>query len=209
MESLTRRQRDGGETPAYFKKAPSWASWGATRLEGAEAIDSIACKAAIAWKAGEPLKVENIEVASPKHGEVRVKQRPPVPPSFVLFPLRRALQTCGKLFQRATPREFVWFAARPESSEETRASLSPRFPPYATQLSDESYVVPSGTGMKPQFFYSATGSRRPRLVALEDADEMFVQLDNGNLSDVGDTEDDEDEDFIFEEAGSDDCALQT
>ncbi|KAH6948702.1 hypothetical protein HPB50_025892 [Hyalomma asiaticum] len=65
-----------------------------------------------------------------------------------------------------------------------------------------------GTGMKPEFFYSATRSRRPRLVALEDADEMFVQLDNGNLSDVGDTEDEEDEDFIFEEASSDDCALQ-
>ncbi|KAH6921767.1 hypothetical protein HPB50_004673 [Hyalomma asiaticum] len=63
--------------------------------------------------------------------------------------------------------------------------------------------------MKPEFFYSATRSRRPRLVALEDADEMFVQLDNGNLSDVGDTEDEEDEDFIFEEASSDDCSLQT
>ncbi|KAH6923162.1 hypothetical protein HPB50_024122 [Hyalomma asiaticum] len=68
---------------------------------------------------------------------------------------------------------------------------------------------PAGTGMKPEFFYSATRSRRPRLVALEEADEMFVQLDNGNLSDVGDTEDEEDEDFIFEEASSDDCALQT
>ncbi|KAH6921589.1 hypothetical protein HPB50_003087 [Hyalomma asiaticum] len=56
----------------------------------------------------------------------------------------RALQTCGKLFQRATPRAFVWFAARPESSEETRASLSPRFPPCATEPSDESYVAPSG-----------------------------------------------------------------
>ncbi|KAH6940683.1 hypothetical protein HPB50_004871 [Hyalomma asiaticum] len=44
----------------------------------------------------------------------------------------------------ATPRAFVWFAARPESSEETRASLSPRFPPCATEPSDESYVAPSG-----------------------------------------------------------------
>ncbi|KAH6926680.1 hypothetical protein HPB50_021195 [Hyalomma asiaticum] len=35
--------------------------------------------------------------------------------------------------------------ARPESSEETRASLSPRFPPCATEPSDESYVVPSGS----------------------------------------------------------------
>ncbi|KAH6945745.1 hypothetical protein HPB50_009740 [Hyalomma asiaticum] len=41
-------------------------------------------------------------------------------------------------------------------------------------------------------------------VPLEDADEMFAQLDNGNLSDVGDSEDEEDDDFIFEEAGSDD-----
>ncbi|KAH6928390.1 hypothetical protein HPB50_015474 [Hyalomma asiaticum] len=73
----------------------------------------------------------------------QTQQRPPVPPSFVLFPLRRALQTCGKLFQRATPRAFVWFAARPESSEETRASLSPRFPPGVTEPSDESYVAPS------------------------------------------------------------------
>ncbi|KAH6926498.1 hypothetical protein HPB50_019007 [Hyalomma asiaticum] len=56
----------------------------------------------------------------------------------------RALQTCGKLLQRATPRAFVWFAARPESSEQTRASLSPRFPPCATEPSDESYVASSG-----------------------------------------------------------------
>ncbi|KAH6924396.1 hypothetical protein HPB50_016667 [Hyalomma asiaticum] len=59
-------------------------------------------------------------------------------------PTLRALQTCGKLFQRATPRAFVWFAARPESSEETCASLSPRFPPCATEPSDESYVAPTG-----------------------------------------------------------------
>ncbi|KAH6928705.1 hypothetical protein HPB50_018756 [Hyalomma asiaticum] len=45
---------------------------------------------------------------------------------------------------KATPRAFVWFAAHPESSEETRASLSPRFPPCATEPSDESYVAPSG-----------------------------------------------------------------
>ncbi|KAH6919683.1 hypothetical protein HPB50_029329 [Hyalomma asiaticum] len=47
------------------------------------------------------------------------------------------------------------------------------------------------------------------MVALKDAGEMFVQLDNGNLSDVGDTEDEEDDDFIFEEAGSGDCTLET
>ncbi|KAH6924175.1 hypothetical protein HPB50_013358 [Hyalomma asiaticum] len=34
-------------------------------------------------------------------------------------------------------------ATCPESSEETRASLSPRFPPCATEPSDESYVAPS------------------------------------------------------------------
>ncbi|KAH6938567.1 hypothetical protein HPB50_010580 [Hyalomma asiaticum] len=34
--------------------------------------------------------------------------------------------------------------SRPESSEETRASLSPRFPPCATEPSEESYVAPSG-----------------------------------------------------------------
>ncbi|KAH6946215.1 hypothetical protein HPB50_012230 [Hyalomma asiaticum] len=62
---------------------------------------------------------------------------------------------------------------------------------------------------EPEFFYSATRARRPRLVALEDTDEMFVQLDKGNLSDVEDTEDEEDYDFIFEEAGRDDCALET
>ncbi|KAH6938557.1 hypothetical protein HPB50_010522 [Hyalomma asiaticum] len=38
----------------------------------------------------------------------------------------------------------ISFAApRPESSEETRASLSPRFPPCATEPSDERYVAPS------------------------------------------------------------------
>ncbi|KAH8038051.1 hypothetical protein HPB51_020888 [Rhipicephalus microplus] len=38
---------------------------------------------------------------------------------------------------------------------------------------------------------------------------MFAQLDNGNLSSVGDTEDDKDDDErIFREAGSDDCMLE-
>ncbi|KAH6933598.1 hypothetical protein HPB50_016756 [Hyalomma asiaticum] len=66
------------------------------------------------------------------------------PTFFRLISLRCALQTYSKLFQRATPRPSVWFAPRPESSKETRASLSPRFPPCATQPSDESYVAPSG-----------------------------------------------------------------
>ncbi|KAH6930586.1 hypothetical protein HPB50_014923 [Hyalomma asiaticum] len=44
---------------------------------------------------------------------------------------------------------FVWFAARPERSEETRASLSPRLPPCATEPSDESYVAPSALRLPP------------------------------------------------------------
>ncbi|KAH6919950.1 hypothetical protein HPB50_029061 [Hyalomma asiaticum] len=68
---------------------------------------------------------------------------------------RRAVETCGKLLQRATPRAFVWFAARPESSDETRASLSPRFPPCTTEPSDESYVAPSAADSK--VFSRSTG----------------------------------------------------
>ena len=30
-------------------------------------------KAAVAWKAGEPLKIETIEVAAPKENEVRIE----------------------------------------------------------------------------------------------------------------------------------------
>lgn len=36
-------------------------------------IGSFRCKAAVAWAANEPMKVEEIEVAPPKEGEVRVK----------------------------------------------------------------------------------------------------------------------------------------
>ena len=35
--------------------------------------ETITCRAAVAWKAGEPLKVEEVQVAPPKAGEVRVK----------------------------------------------------------------------------------------------------------------------------------------
>jgi len=35
--------------------------------------ETITCRAAIAWKAGEPLSVEEVQVAPPKAGEVRVK----------------------------------------------------------------------------------------------------------------------------------------
>ena len=34
---------------------------------------SIQCKAAVAWAAGEPLKIETVEVAPPEAGEVRIK----------------------------------------------------------------------------------------------------------------------------------------
>ena len=35
--------------------------------------DIIRCKAAVAWAAGQPLSIEEIEVHPPKAGEVRVK----------------------------------------------------------------------------------------------------------------------------------------
>ncbi|WP_226663553.1 S-(hydroxymethyl)glutathione dehydrogenase/class III alcohol dehydrogenase [Microbulbifer aggregans] len=35
--------------------------------------ETIKCKAAVAWKAGEPLSIEEVEVAPPKAGEVRIK----------------------------------------------------------------------------------------------------------------------------------------
>lgn len=34
---------------------------------------TITCKAAVAWEAGKPLSLEDVEVAPPKAGEVRVK----------------------------------------------------------------------------------------------------------------------------------------
>lgn len=33
----------------------------------------IKCRAAVAWELGKPLSIENIEVAPPKAGEVRIK----------------------------------------------------------------------------------------------------------------------------------------
>ena len=35
--------------------------------------ETITCKAAVAWAVGEPLKIENVKVAPPKAGEVRIK----------------------------------------------------------------------------------------------------------------------------------------
>ncbi len=35
--------------------------------------DVITCKAAIAWEAGKPLSIEEVQVAPPKAGEVRIK----------------------------------------------------------------------------------------------------------------------------------------
>ncbi len=37
------------------------------------AIEVIKCRAAVAWAAKEPLKIENIEVQPPNNGEVRIK----------------------------------------------------------------------------------------------------------------------------------------
>lgn len=36
-------------------------------------LQVIRCRAAVAWEAGKALAVEEVEVAPPKHGEVRVK----------------------------------------------------------------------------------------------------------------------------------------
>ena len=36
-------------------------------------VTPIKCKAAVAWKAGQPLSIEEVEVAPPKKGEVRIK----------------------------------------------------------------------------------------------------------------------------------------
>ncbi len=36
-------------------------------------MTSITCKAAIAWKANEPLSIEDVEVGAPRAGEVRVR----------------------------------------------------------------------------------------------------------------------------------------
>jgi hypothetical protein len=44
-----------------------------TRQEIAMSQDIIKCKAAVAWAAGQPLSIEEVEVAPPKAGEVRVK----------------------------------------------------------------------------------------------------------------------------------------
>jgi S-(hydroxymethyl)glutathione dehydrogenase / alcohol dehydrogenase len=35
--------------------------------------ETITCKAAVCWKANEPLKIEEVQVAPPRSGEVRIK----------------------------------------------------------------------------------------------------------------------------------------
>lgn len=40
-------------------------------------LQVIRCRAAVAWEAGKPLTVEEVEVAPPKYGEVRVKVTDP------------------------------------------------------------------------------------------------------------------------------------
>jgi len=42
-------------------------------MSAAAAVGPLVCKAAVAWKAGEPLSIEDVEVAAPKAGEVRVR----------------------------------------------------------------------------------------------------------------------------------------
>lgn len=42
-------------------------------MEKAMTAKTITCRAAVAWAAGEPLKIENVDVAPPKAGEVRIK----------------------------------------------------------------------------------------------------------------------------------------
>jgi S-(hydroxymethyl)glutathione dehydrogenase/alcohol dehydrogenase len=39
----------------------------------AAAPEPIVCKAAVAWRANEPLKIEQVTVAPPQAGEVRLK----------------------------------------------------------------------------------------------------------------------------------------
>ena len=36
-------------------------------------VKTIRCRAAVAWEAGKPLSMEEVEVAPPRAGEVRVK----------------------------------------------------------------------------------------------------------------------------------------
>ncbi|KAH6927988.1 hypothetical protein HPB50_010291 [Hyalomma asiaticum] len=102
---------------------------------------------------GERLRVAEEEVAmvvkrNPKSFSIRCIVRVLIvgmSMSVSLMTSLRSFSAVGiSLRMKATPRAFVWFAARPQSSEETRASLSPRFPPCATEPSDESYVAPSG-----------------------------------------------------------------
>ena len=38
-------------------------------------LETITCKAAIAWEAGKPLSIEEVQVAPPKAGEVLVRRR--------------------------------------------------------------------------------------------------------------------------------------
>lgn len=40
-------------------------------------LQVIRCRAAVAWEAGKPLTMEEVEVAPPKYGEVRLKVTTP------------------------------------------------------------------------------------------------------------------------------------
>ena len=47
----------------------------------------IKCRAAVAWGPKEKLKIENVEVAPPSVGEVRIKVRKAINTSLYLFDL--------------------------------------------------------------------------------------------------------------------------
>ncbi len=48
---------------------------GASRACNATSVQEITCRAAVAWEACQPLAIEEITVAPPQAGEVRVKVR--------------------------------------------------------------------------------------------------------------------------------------
>jgi len=45
------------------------------RMWWAVILQTITCRAAVAWKAKKPLTIETVEVSPPKIGEVRIKVR--------------------------------------------------------------------------------------------------------------------------------------
>ena len=56
---------DPDGNPGYAKRGCVWVV----------CLQVIKCKAAVAWEAGKPLSLEEVEVAPPRAGEVRIKVR--------------------------------------------------------------------------------------------------------------------------------------